>query len=240
VRGWAGVGCKDWGGAEPSNNVGPSHAHAPRCGCKASVDRRWHQQQPAAAAAFAGGAACNCGRMHRGAAPHRRNARAIATRCFSPPLSFRPRSPTAVCQPCTARSGRRRQPLQRSRTTQTRPDCVSASPDHKNPPDSHLPAPSHLRHAPHSGVQLGSGSRRRHLAPGCPGAPVGDVVQDGFVEQHGVLTKYGVGVQSCVCVCVSVGGWTVYMCVRAQAHRDAGGGCMGVLSAKCPVGGAGG
>ena len=29
----------------------------------------------------------------------RRNARAMATRCFSPPLSFTPLSPTIVCKP---------------------------------------------------------------------------------------------------------------------------------------------
>ena len=34
----------------------------------------------------------------------RRKARAMATRCFSPPESFRPRSPTLVSKPCGMRS----------------------------------------------------------------------------------------------------------------------------------------
>lgn len=40
----------------------------------------------------------------RSSQAHLRKARAMATRCFSPPLSFRPRSPTTVCHP--AGSGR--------------------------------------------------------------------------------------------------------------------------------------
>ena len=35
--------------------------------------------------------------------PHLRKARAMATRCFSPPLSFSPRSPTTVSQPAHLR-----------------------------------------------------------------------------------------------------------------------------------------
>lgn len=120
--------------------------------------------------------------------------RAMATRCFSPPLSFSPLSPTWVLYPAGTRAGRNCGGPLRDRDRAQRDGGERQSTASSAHPVSckGVEAGKGLRgltvgEGKDAVVDVGSPGCLLHLLVGGQDAPVADVVGDGVVEEHRVL-----------------------------------------------------